>query len=152
MKSVSSDTGFAAGTDFNMSENKCYSNINEAGKACNKKVPFIFFVVVLAFFIALLLSIVIVCIVFAMKISFLESETASLRMASTLQQQQVNTSTYSGGPPGPPGPAGPAGQDGAVGQRGPTGIVALNHVCMVHWVQNSLESKIFGIPREITFA
>lgn len=87
MKSVSSDTGFAAGTDFSMSENKCYSN--EAGKACNKKVPFIFFVVVLAFFIALLLSIVIVCLVFAMKISFLESETASLRMASTLQQQQA---------------------------------------------------------------
>jgi hypothetical protein len=110
---------------FNMDENESYSTIqpvvgNSNKKTSNTKVLLI--AILIAFLVALLLGTASACVVFALKISQLESETASLQMVSTSQQQQLNTSMI----PGPPGPPGPAGTNGTAGPPGPAGTNGTN--------------------------
>jgi hypothetical protein len=84
---------------FNMDENESYSTIqpvvgNSNKKTSNTKVLLI--AILIAFLVALLLGTASACVVFALKISQLESEMVSLQMVST------NTSMI----PGPPGQTG----------------------------------------------
>ncbi len=93
---------------------------NKPGKNRSKSVLIVVVICVMALIILCAASGA--CIYFALEVTRLRSDMASLQMATaTLQQQQVNASAGPPGPPGPPGAEGPIGSTGLPGPTGPEG-------------------------------